>query len=427
MKKLAFFLILLFFQTAFSQKEYHQLNRPQGDLLGQRKKIAPVLIRAYPVAVDSSNYRVYLISETVYDFLQFTRQGDDFVARVQFEATLISEKSKDIYSAIWSDKILVERFKDTNRRDKFFLSLDSLLLPAGKYTLTFQYQDLQGKQRQKYRLKLRLKRPGAFYASPPLFCDLSPETVSPVSAFPYRPLAAREFVPFNTPIGILLNTWAPGEQTVRIHVKMLTHDRKQPLYVLDTLLQVTSSTAPACIKPPFLEWDEDDYQLRVVYYTASDSIKQKLPVHIIWFNKPHSLVSLEYALQALEPVLPKDQLREIKSGDSEQKKRKFRAYWKKQDPTPGTALNEVMLEFYTRVDSADFRWGNKGKWGWRTDPGRIYLLYGRPDRVEDESLDPVNPHMVWIYKYPKKRLVFTFEALNGRTRYRLIDQYEEPF
>jgi len=427
MKKLAFIFILVFVQLAFSQKEYRQLSRRPGPFSSRGKKVAPVLVRVYPVAVDSQNFRIYLLCEVVYDFLQFTRQGDNFVARVQFEATLISKKSKDIYSAIWSDKISLKKFEDTNSRDKFFLSLDSLFLPSGKYDLTFQYHDLQGEQRQEYLLKLRLKRPGAFYSSPPVFCDLSTKAVSPVPYFPCRPLAAREFVPFNTPIGVLLNIWAPGEKTVRVNVKLLKHDQKQPLYSMDTLLQVQPSSAGACIKPPFPKWDEGDYQLRIVYHTATDSVKQALPVHIIWFNKPRSLFSLEYALQPLQLVLSKEQFRSIKSGDAKTRKQAFRNYWRKQDPTPETALNEVMLEFYTRVDSADFRWGNKGERGWRTDPGRIYLLYGQPDRIVDDSLDPVHPHMVWIYNHPDKRLVFTFEALNGRTRYRLIEEHEESY
>ena len=61
----------------------------------------------------------------------------------------------------------------------------------------------------------------------------------------------------------------------------------------------------------------------------------------------------------------------------------YTTLFRSQDPTPGTFENEAKNEFYRRVAVANhnfsFLFGN----GWRTDRGRIYIMYGQPDQIDD--------------------------------------------
>ena len=178
--------------------------------------------------------------------------------------------------------------------------------------------------------------------------------------------------------------------------------------------------------PPFLKWDEGDYLISILYRAGRDSLWQKLPFHITWFNKPRSIRDIEYALKPIQLIVPEDFYKKLTKGNKQEQQNAFRAFWKEKDPTPATAFNEVEAEFYSRVDTADMRWGKKGRNGWRTDPGKIYVIYGKPSQIEDLSLSPVNPYMKWTYNLPDQQLRFTFRALDGRKRYRLIDNQEEP-
>jgi GWxTD domain-containing protein len=54
-------------------------------------------------------------------------------------------------------------------------------------------------------------------------------------------------------------------------------------------------------------------------------------------------------------------------------------FWKRRDPNPETVANEFREEFYRRVAYANENF-TAGTPGWRTDRGRIYVLYGPPNR-----------------------------------------------
>src|SRR5579872_6888591 len=53
-------------------------------------------------------------------------------------------------------------------------------------------------------------------------------------------------------------------------------------------------------------------------------------------------------------------------------------FWQRRDPTPDTGENEYKDEHYRRI-----AWANEhfaaGVPGWRTDRGRMYIMYGKPD------------------------------------------------
>lgn len=57
------------------------------------------------------------------------------------------------------------------------------------------------------------------------------------------------------------------------------------------------------------------------------------------------------------------------------------AFWQRRDPTPDTAENEYKEEHYRRIAYANEHFA-AGIPGWRTDRGRIYIMYGPPDSID---------------------------------------------
>jgi GWxTD domain-containing protein len=124
--------------------------------------------------------------------------------------------------------------------------------------------------------------------------------------------------------------------------------------------------------------------------------------------------------------MSKEEYKQLSGGGKKEKAQKFIKFWKEKDPTPQTAYNELLFEFYSRVDSVDREFGGKNRsYGWRTDPGRIILLYGEPDVIEDQSLNPVKPYLSWSYILPDTTLTFVFQAIDGRKQYRLLQEQEK--
>jgi len=57
------------------------------------------------------------------------------------------------------------------------------------------------------------------------------------------------------------------------------------------------------------------------------------------------------------------------------------AFWQRRDPTPDTEENEYKEEHYQRIAYANEHFP-AGVPGWRTDRGRMYIMYGKPDEIE---------------------------------------------
>ncbi len=56
-------------------------------------------------------------------------------------------------------------------------------------------------------------------------------------------------------------------------------------------------------------------------------------------------------------------------------------FWQRRDPTPDTAENEFKEEHYRRIAYANEHFP-AGIPGWKTDRGRIYIVFGPPDEIE---------------------------------------------
>ncbi len=56
-------------------------------------------------------------------------------------------------------------------------------------------------------------------------------------------------------------------------------------------------------------------------------------------------------------------------------------FWRRRDPNPDTEENEFREEYYERIAYANEHYAS-GIPGWKTDRGRIYITWGKPDSVE---------------------------------------------
>lgn len=56
-------------------------------------------------------------------------------------------------------------------------------------------------------------------------------------------------------------------------------------------------------------------------------------------------------------------------------------FWRRRDPDPDTEQNEFVEEYYERIAYANEKFAS-GIPGWKTDRGRIYITFGKPDGIE---------------------------------------------
>ncbi len=65
----------------------------------------------------------------------------------------------------------------------------------------------------------------------------------------------------------------------------------------------------------------------------------------------------------------------------EEREQFIEQFWLRRDPTPDTVENEFREEHYRRIAYANEHYAS-GIPGWKTDRGRIYIMYGPPDENE---------------------------------------------
>ncbi len=65
----------------------------------------------------------------------------------------------------------------------------------------------------------------------------------------------------------------------------------------------------------------------------------------------------------------------------EERENFIETFWRRRDPNPDTEENEYREEYYERIAYANEHYAS-GIPGWRTDRGRIYITFGKPDGIE---------------------------------------------
>lgn len=113
--------------------------------------------------------------------------------------------------------------------------------------------------------------------------------------------------------------------------------------------------------------------------------------HRDWLNGPVSYLITKPERQAFQLL-----------SDEKSRDAFVERFWETRNPNPGTGQNEFKEEFYRRVAWANAHYGNNaGSDGWRTDMGKTYMLFGKPQTsmnyLANQELRPIE---LWFYSNP---------------------------
>ena len=81
-------------------------------------------------------------------------------------------------------------------------------------------------------------------------------------------------------------------------------------------------------------------------------------------------------------IITKDEKRAFMALTTDEERENFiENFWRRRDPDPDTEENEYREEYYERIAYANEKFAS-GIPGWKTDRGRIYIQWGKPDSIE---------------------------------------------
>ncbi len=178
-------------------------------------------------------------------------------------------------------------------------------------------------------------------------------------------------------------------------------------------------TTYAYVQIPNNDFENSLYKL-ALQTNDSDNVLGEKRIRSQWLDMPVSLYNLDVAIDMLRFIVSDKKLNEINSGSDSARERKFREFWAERDPTQDTEFNELMTEYYQRIDYAYNEFSSLQVPGFNTDQGRAYILYGPPDQVDRHM--PTNGPTREIWEYPNKTLIF--EATTGFGDFKLISEQQ---
>ncbi len=112
-------------------------------------------------------------------------------------------------------------------------------------------------------------------------------------------------------------------------------------------------------------------------------------------------------------IITEEERRAYKKLRTDEEREQFiEGFWRRRDPDPDTETNEYLEEHYERIAYANQHFAS-GIPGWKTDRGRIYIMYGPPNEKETHPTGgqydrpsyhgggstTTYPFEVWFYRY----------------------------
>ncbi|HJQ23825.1 MAG TPA: GWxTD domain-containing protein [Blastocatellia bacterium] len=112
-------------------------------------------------------------------------------------------------------------------------------------------------------------------------------------------------------------------------------------------------------------------------------------------------------------IITDDERKAFKALKTDEERDQFiEQFWLRRDPDPDTPENEYKDQYYERIQYANEHY-TSGIAGWRTDRGRIYVTFGKPDEIEAHpsggtydrpsyeggGSTSTYPFEVWWYRY----------------------------
>jgi GWxTD domain-containing protein len=445
---------LLFALTSFvlpgSAQEMEQ-PRERGGETGQfreRSGVDIVSFEPHMFTDETGQVRVDILYRIRYDFFVFTRDAASTTPWYRAYGDVLIELTDSTETGV-SRKVHSIGMKAANNenqqlRGEYYQGAASFIVHPGRFTTFYRVEDKESKR--EFVSKKEILRVLPFPNKSVVQSTVS--FVEPVE----NPGLARSFTAlnFNNATIFSKNTGAfitvsntEVTPTVRYSLTQILPEGKERVVVqkdttvaatlfpnsilaldptssntVEYFLDTTKATASIYFPLATARLKQGRY-IAQIHISAPETSTVSHEFSIRWNDMPLSLFDLDFAISAMRYIATDDEFEELQSGNRTKRIKTFEAFWEKRAPSSATAYNQVMAEYYRRVDYAfiNFRTLKEDN-GVLTDRGRIYILNGKPSNIERVFAPGGPPTEIWKYASPKKRYIFEDPSRQGN--YKLI-------
>ena len=369
---------------------------------------------------QSGTTRVDVFIQIPYTSIQFIKSENKFIADYIINLSVFNEdKEKVIAEKTWDSKVEVKNFDESVSKNNYTLNLKSFYLHPGKYVLRSSVQDKESNKEFPLESKFTVRNlSGNVALSDIMFLNKRYEEdgKNKISPNISRNVA---YIQNGLPVFYELYSQKPHKLFL---IYTISDDKKQTVFEDTTYRNVDTGKTQ-------IFYTLKDSSFSFGYYTlqiqAGDSANNRVVAEVSksffsrWIGMPVSITDLDKATDEMVYIASASEISHIKNAETKNEKlKRFKEFWKTQDPTPSTEENEVFDEYYRRVAYANAHFSRYFQ-GWRTDMGMVFILLGPPNNVERHPFDiDSKPYEVWSYYQLNQSFVFIDDT--GFGDYRLI-------
>ncbi len=421
----ALVLVYLTVSTVFAQPE-----RPYGMIESDLPHFNLDILNFPTDSINLSRLDFYI--QVPYEMLSFVKTNDEFNASYEVTIDIFDKKDSLISEKLFTENIVTPDYKKSISQTTGKISQRSMILAPETYTIVVQIRDSETKKLSQVKRLLTMR-------------DFSQSQVSLGDI-----MVVSQMQKDGNKTAIVPNiagTVQGGGEDVHFYAEAITKTYPADATVILTVqgklgITVASDTLPITFSKPrqscFLTvpgkaLQSGQYTVEMKSYIADSVDAQKLQLTSTVTRKlfvklpglPFMINDLDVAIDELMYVASKDEMDSLRSVAGEQKREAFLSFWKKRDPTKETDVNELMQEYYQRIDFANKNFSHYVD-GWKTDRGNVYVVFGEPSNIERHPLDiDAKPYEVWTYYDQNRTFVFIDET--GFGDYRLRDPIWEQW
>lgn len=151
------------------------------------------------------------------------------------------------------------------------------------------------------------------------------------------------------------------------------------------------------------ELESGNYKIKVMYKPTKEEKATDINI-----ASPFYLTTKGYLdkIDELRYIATDEEMKQLRKASSSERQRLWQEFWKKKDPTPTTEENEIMDDYFKRIEYCKVHF-SKGDKGYKSDRARVYMKFGTPDQIESSSFERgTQPYEIWYYYNQNMRFVF---------------------
>ncbi len=341
----------------------------------------------------------------------FKKQRDHFAGEIIFTLVISdAENNSQIHRESWREKISEPYYENTRDPDNYFKTERNIALLPGTYKLFLNVQDEDSRKNWKINKKLTLDRVN--YISPSLlFIKENDGQMKQVDFL----IQKMDTIWLRTQINF------PNDDTLSGPVieksNHIDSNKDIEFFVIHKEAIIDSGKVKIThagiqnlyyLPIPIIQHNKGSYKIELRYLDD----KQTTSFYYGFKTKNYWTDELDEVVGVMRYILPYSEYKQLKGKDESEKWEAINIYWKEKDPSSETDENELLNELNERV-----RFSNKNfsilMHGWRSDRGRIYIIYGEPQIVDETYRDNRGyNYQKWVYANGKEFL-FIDRTMSG--------------